>query len=341
MKRLARWILGLLSVVGVLAWIIALFVLVIGFAAVPEARGRFDSAWKMVVDILGLGGLGAYLGGRVKSRIEEMGSLSRGVVAYLTGEPLVLAGLWILLLAQPLLFGYLFPVHFARVGVYDSQSRDRIPPSTVDSLRFTLEGVSYELDRSEDVELAFRTRRMLTWGDSAAVTVGAVGYDRKTVAVPWEGFAVLRLRAGIPCSVYLDPEGPVRVTVEAIPQDAAIRVRGAVDTSAVGALSFEVARGRRLDVRVTHPEYLARDSILHAEEDLSLRFQLRRRSVAVIIWGRNEGGMSFEDMRLFVDGEERGERTGEVLRLTPGTYHVEVRSESGSLRGEASCHRSI
>jgi hypothetical protein len=333
MNRFKDGILVWLSRIGVVLLAASLVLLFIAFLAVPGLMSRFEDTAKMLVDLLGLGGLSAYLAGKLKERIAKDGTISRGIVEFLKKEPIILAIVWIVVLAQPILYGYVFPIHSAHFTLIDSKSMERINPR-IEDFQVNAGGHPYDINRAPNPAGVYTTKRFLNWGDSAVVKVKAEGFQTRSTYIPWQGNAIRQLFGSVTHDLYLQPEPPVVISVEADPVSAKIVANAGSMREATGVLRFEAPRGTRIEIRVSEAGYLDGSAVFIADSDSTVVLALDPKPVPVVFVAKNVGGVELSGYYIDIDGTRQPQKTGDAIYLVPRRYTVRLVSENGDLSGE-------
>jgi hypothetical protein len=322
MGRLLRGLASGIAGASLLALAACLLVLAVLTLRTPELLTRIESLTKFLAGFVPGTALLVWIQGRVRARMAAGGdNLSNALAGWLASEWLILLLVWVFVGVEIITLSYVAPVYAVRVELVGSGPDLRTAALGVST---TPSGVPLTEGPMTESTAVFRSPRILRWGAGDSVMITARGYGARGFAIPWSGFAPLRLTSAIPVGpVRLQP-AQVRLTVRVVPHDARVTVAPSVGppVSGTGAQVVDVAVGLPVSLTATASGRAEARLTVIPGADTTVTLTLSRSRGRLTLTAVNAGGEPQPGLQVFLDGENWGARLGVALEVAAGPHRV-------------------
>jgi hypothetical protein len=324
MSKIKQSILAVLSNLALLLSFLVFLSLILVFIYHRQVFDNAKSVLSWIFEILSSFSIVAYLGTRIKAGIKKYGSLSESLKKLLIDEPLIHALVWVFVIFMIGIFCYMLPIHFLTLELYDQSNEQILDKKTIERVDLLKKGLPYRMTPNPGNLAVYACPRFLTWGDSVTIHGQAKGYLETNQPIAWPTFAIFNIFDGVHCRILLQRVQPFRISLNVTNATSAnIHFTSPVDTQFTGVGIIEASPGNRIEVEVSLLYYATWDTTFYADGDFVKDLRLKQKPVRIILraFDRN-GAIEYENMDVYIGGTKMNEKSGEVIRLLPGTYDV-------------------
>lgn len=286
------------------------------------------STTKFLVSLVGGSAIGTFLIARLKAHWRRSSNFSAALTTFLRSEPLLLA---LLLVFDVLTPAYFLPIYFPRFKILDAQEHV-VTQASIQLFRIS-QTDTVAIPHRRDADGIIRTAIPLSHGDKmlAVLQMGEEG-ERAVPLAPWKMWDFIYLFSGMP-AYPIRPAPPKMVVLTLRSEPAAMvylkNLQTGVD-SLLGETPEQVngTYGKTMLFRLTAECYEGKEILHTFRVDTTRDIRLQPEAVVVTFSAVHEAsGIPVENAIPLTlrsaDSEKVADcRTGESIRIRPGTYEV-------------------